>query len=294
MSEYWYVSDLIISLTTIPPRMDKIAPTLRDLLQQSADVKEIRLYIPRSYKRFDFTPDDIPALPEGITLCLVDEDLGPATKILPAARDFQGQDVEILFCDDDQPYDSGWAQRFLDARKLQPGCCIVANGYDLEHRPAGAQYYIERDQAPRAKKRIKGVGYRLFRLATLLQVKPRPFLEDGYVDILEGFRGVMIRPEFIPPEAFDIPDILWTVDDPWLSGHLTRNGVPIWLYADAPPWQQPYKAHFSDRLGAFVYKDHGRLEADTAVIEYFRNTYGIWQDREPAHSASHGAARQAG
>jgi hypothetical protein len=143
---------------------------------------------------------------------------------------------------------------------------------------------------PGPKKRIKGVGYRLFRLATLLQVKPRPFTEDGYVDILEGFRGVMIRPEFIPPEAFDIPDILWTVDDPWLSGHLTRNGVPIWLYADAPPWQQPYKAHFSHRLGAFVYKDHGRLKADTAVIEYFRETYGIWQDREPAHSA----ARQVG
>jgi hypothetical protein len=238
---------LIISLTTIPPRMDKIAPTLRDLLNQSADVKEIRLCIPRSYKRFDFTRDDIPALPAGITLCLVDEDLGPATKILPAVRGFQGQDVELLFCDDDQPYDVHWAQRFLEARKQQPDCCIVAKGYDLENRPAGGQYYIERDQAPRAKRRVKGLGYRLLRLATLLRHKPGPFTRDGYVDILEGFRGVMIRPEFIPPETFDIPDILWTVDDPWLSGHLTRSGVPIWLYADAPSWQQPYKAHFSDR-----------------------------------------------
>lgn len=272
------MSDLIISLTTIPPRMNLIGPTLQDLLNQNADVKEIRLYIPRKYRRFKFSPDDIPQMPKGITVCLVDEDLGPGTKVLHAVRDFRGQDIEILFCDDDQPYDPGWARRFLEARKKQPNCCIVEKGYDLDTRPNGSKYHIKKALVPRAKRRIKGLDYRLFRLRTLFTQKRTPFVEDGYVDVLEGYRGAMIRPEFIPKETFTIPDILWTVDDPWLSGHMTRIGVPIWLFADTPLWKSPYKAHFRERLGAFVYKDHGRLAADTACFEYFRDTYGIWQD----------------
>jgi hypothetical protein len=37
----------IISLTSIPPRFARLAPTLRALQEQAAD--EIRLYIPRRY-----------------------------------------------------------------------------------------------------------------------------------------------------------------------------------------------------------------------------------------------------
>jgi hypothetical protein len=36
------------------------------------------------------------------------------------------------------------------------------------------------------------------------------------------------------------------------------------------------------------------MEADTAVIEYFRKTYGIWQDREQHGQPERHAARQAG
>ena len=92
---------LIISLTTIPPRMAMIGPTLRALLAQTANVSEIRLNIARKYRRFDFDPATIPSYPEGIRVCLVDEDFGPATKVLPTVRAHAGEDVEILFCDDD-------------------------------------------------------------------------------------------------------------------------------------------------------------------------------------------------
>lgn len=219
--------DLVISLTTIPSRMNQIGPTLRDLLAQKADVAEIRLYIPRQYRRFDFDPaTDLPDLPDGVTLCITDEDFGPATKVLPAVRDFAGQDVEILFCDDDQPYRSDWAQRFLDARKNHPGACIVEKGYDLDTRPPGARYHLENRPQPRAIARRKGVAYRLFRLLTLTSIKPKPYIVDGFVDVLEGYRGAMVRPDFFPPETFDIPEILWTVDDPWLSGQMTRHKRP--------------------------------------------------------------------
>lgn len=275
------MTGLVISLTTTPPRLPLIGHTLRDLLAQRAPVDEIRLNLPRRYRRFEFDASDVPDLPKGVRLTWVDEDLGPATKVLPTVADLAGQDVEILFCDDDQPYDPDWAGRFVAARATHPGACIVEKGYDLETRRSGYRYFPARDYSPRALRRHKGVGYRLFRAATLTLIKPPQYVADGYVDVLEGYRGVMVRPEFIPPEAFSIPDILWTVDDPWLSGHMTRIGVPIWLNAASRKFGRPYAAHHQQRLGAFSYRGYDRLHADTLCFEYFRRTYGIWPDRLP-------------
>ncbi|GAA6208338.1 hypothetical protein NBRC116601_16310 [Cognatishimia sp. WU-CL00825] len=269
---------VIISLTTIPPRFAKIGPTLRDLLAQDIEIAEIRLNLARQYRRFPGELPSLPALPEGITLHWSPEDFGPATKLLPTLLDHRNEDsTEILFCDDDQRYGTDWARQFLRHRRLQPDSCIVGKGYDLIHRPLGHRYDRIFTRFPRAQKRVKGAGYRLFRASTLCMIKPRPYEKDGYVDVLEGYRGAMVRPNFFPSEVFNIPEILWTVDDPWLSGHLERNGVPIWLMSDVDLPAQPYRAHFSDRLGAYVYRDHGRLAADTACLDYFRETYGIWQ-----------------
>lgn len=266
----------IISLTTIPPRFDKIGPTLRDLTNQKAKPLEIRLNLSRQYRRF---PGELPSLadlPEGITVHWSDVDYGPATKILPTVSDWQGKDIDILFCDDDQKYAPNWATQFLEKRKQHLNKCIVGKGYDLINRPLGYRYLRAHCRHPRAELRHKGIGYRLLRASSLTMVKPRPLVADGYVDILEGFRGALIKPDFLPKEVFDIPDVLWTVDDPWLSGHLERNDVPIWQMSHVKMPARPYGAHFSDRLGKYVYKAHGRLQADTACIEYFRNKYGIW------------------
>ncbi|NRB18753.1 MAG: glycosyltransferase family 2 protein [Rhodobacteraceae bacterium] len=270
------MNKLIVSLTTIPSRIDSIGPTLRDLLNQSVKVDEIRLNLARKYRRFPGAEISVPDLPEGITIHWSDTDFGPATKVLPTVLDHRGEDVEILFCDDDQPYDKEWARKFLEHRQSHPNCCIVGKGYDLSERTLGHRYDRKQERFPRAEVRCKGLGYRMFRAVTLGLCKPHPFISDGYVDILEGHRGVMVRPSFFPNEVFDIPDILWTVDDPWLSGHLERNGVPIWLMSEARQFARPYGAHFRDRLGAYVYKKHDRLKADSSSIDHFRDTYGIW------------------
>jgi hypothetical protein len=51
--------------------------------------------------------------------------------------------------------------------------------------------------------------------------------------------------------AFDIPDLLWTVDDIWLSGQLAVNGVPIRKITD-------------------------HEQANRACIRHFQREYGIW------------------
>lgn len=267
---------LVVSLTTIPPRLTFIEPTLIDLLEQTADISEIRLNIPFEFRRFPGAEIDIPKFPRGITVRRVAEDFGPATKLLPTIQDYRDDDVEVIVCDDDQSYAPDWAQRFVDGRSRQPDACLVQKGYDLERRGPGLRYFPVNRPAPRARVRHKGLTYRLRRLASLFRYKDTPFVREGFLDILEGHRGFMVRPAFFPEDVFDIPEILWTVDDPWLSGHLTRNNVPIWLVM-SPFRRDIYgDAHFTERLHSFVRLGHDRARADTACIEYFRNTYGIW------------------
>lgn len=264
------MSKLVISLTTIPSRMHLIAPTLRDLLAQTADVAEIRLNIPHRYRRFPDADISLPNFPKGITVVRVDKDYGPATKVLPTVQAFAGQDVDILFCDDDQHYEPGWAARFCAGRAAHPNACIVENGYDLPQRDTT-------DLQPRARRRPKDWRYRVARLASGLQRKPSPYLKSGYVDIFQGYRGAMIRPDSLPTGAFDIPDVLWTVDDIWLSGQLTQAGVPLWLIAVENDTVKAPMANAVDALQHFTYKAHDRLKADASCISYFQRTYGIWQ-----------------
>lgn len=266
------MSDLVISLTTIPSRMSYITPTLHDLLAQTADVSEIRLNIPYRYRRFPDAEISLPQFPEGVTVVRVPDDCGPATKVLPTVQDYQGQDVDILFCDDDQHYEPDWAARFVEARKSQPSACIVEHGYDLPD-------HAGRLMRPRAVRREKDWRYRAARLASGLRKRPSRFIKDGYVDIFLGYRGAMIRPDSLPRETFDIPDVLWTVDDVWLSGQLTIAGVPIWLVADNSEHPKPLAYHAIDALLDYSYKAHDRVKADATCVAYFQQNYGIWQGR---------------
>ena len=49
----------IISLTSIPPRFSYLSETLNSLVNQTADIEDIILYIPRKYKRFEYDLDDL-------------------------------------------------------------------------------------------------------------------------------------------------------------------------------------------------------------------------------------------
>jgi hypothetical protein len=280
------MSEFVITLSSIPPRFAQIGATLHDLLHQDVKVDQIRLNIARSYRRYPGQVPSLPPLPEGITVQYCDEDLGPATKLLPTLADHRGRDTEILFCDDDQIYPTDWARRFLEARRDQPGCCIAGHGYDLQARPTGSGYNVDDGLRPRYFRAPKDLLYRLKRVGSLGLRKPYRVTRPGYVHILEGFRGAMVRPEFMPPEVFDLPEILWTVDDPWFSGHLARNGVPIWRLVE--PFMPPlkYAAHFIDALYDYSVQGIGRLDADTACINYFRETYGIWQGEKETPQAA--------
>jgi len=274
------MTKLILSLTTIPPRFFNVGENLKGLLSQNANIDSINLYIPKHYKRFKYDEHELPILPTGINLRMVETDYGPATKILPAVQEYQGQDVMILFGDDDKVYDPNWAQRFVNAAAEHPEHVICEEGGHISMPNYAAIDWIS-NRKPQSQFIKKDLRYRAKRAMTFGTWKPSKAISSGYVDILEGWGGVLVRPEFFDKLSFEIPDLLWTVDDVWLSGCLERRSVPIWLNVKDKLRATDNSNEVKEAaLRKYVHNGYDRIAANRACIKYFQEHYGIWGAQE--------------
>jgi hypothetical protein len=264
---------MIVTLSTIPPRFNHIGKTLVSILKQRLAPEQVILYIPERYRRFPEWTGGLPSVPEGVVIRRIAEDFGPASKVLPAVREFAGQDIDILFCDDDVIYDAAWSQRFAAVRKTMSDVCIAEAGKDLPDIEIGSRPL---DRLPRFGSDIHNWRFRLSSIWKHRQRRASKYSSSGYCDVFLGVSGVMVKPAFFSQPAFEIPNVLWMVDDYWLSGHFETNGIPIWLNADAPRRADRPTRRVAALLNT-VHEDHDRHAANDACVEYYRRTYGIWQ-----------------
>lgn len=276
----------VITLTTIPPRFASLGPTLAALVRQRSRPEAVLLYLPRRYRRFPGYAGALPEVPEGVTVVQVDADIGPASKVLFAARDYLGQPVDLIYCDDDHIYGPGWSAGLLAARARHPEAAVAAAATTLAAmgRPAPVTGPLPR--AVCAVPHTEQMRFRLHRAALALRHGGRgriplmaPFRmidRAGYVDFAEGYGGVAVRPEFFDAAAFDIPPVLWSVDDVWLAGHLERRGIPIWAEPGLNRGRARHAVSRTDPLYAAIIQGTGRRDANRACIDHFRQTYGIW------------------
>ena len=275
---------LIISLSAIPARFPKIGPILDSLVNQTAQVDKILLYIPNSYRRFPDWDGSLPDVPKGVEIRRTNDDFGPATKVLCAAKEFRDTDCDILFCDDDHIYAPGWAQSFLDLKPKHPGCVIAQGGFQAEAVAGGT---AKRDLQPRAERRwrVTDLDFQLRYLwqdltnwsqrHELTAPPRRVFKLSGYVDVFEGYAGVLVQPQMFDEEFYDIPPVLWGVDDVWLSGMITRRGIPIWLEGRLlDPRQAESERHAP--LAKSVIDGANRSTANREGVLYFRDQHGLW------------------
>ena len=263
----------IISLTAIPSRFAGLGPTLESLTAQGAD--QVWLNIPRTYRRFPDWDGRLPSVPAGVSIIRCNTDLGPATKILPAAHALRGQDAQILFCDDDCIVPRGWAKRLfaIQARRRNQAVAVyVRPSYVTGKFPReGRQAW----QLPV----IYDLPYRVSRLAHKVLGTPvayrRPFVIPGYGDVFFGVGGVVVRPDFFDDVAYDIPQIAWMVDDIWLSAMLARRGIRIYC-----PWRAAVpKAQSVSKESSLLdanFQGKGRQELNRAASEYCRDTFDVW------------------
>ncbi|MGV0961457.1 MAG: glycosyltransferase [Limnohabitans sp.] len=265
----------VISLTSIPKRFGGLGPTLESLLAQGAD--EVRLYVPATYDRFPEWDGRLPKVPTGVNICRTDRDLGPATKILPAARDLRGQAAQILFCDDDCIVAPGWANRLFSIQAQRPNEAVA-----VYVRPAEG-YVANPVKAPGRRAwqlPIRyALAYRASRLAHKLFGTPvgrrRPFVVPGYGEVFFGVGGVVVRPDFFDDIAFDIPDVARPVDDVWLSANLARRGIHIYC-----PWMAalPDASDMAsqDALLDAEFLGKKRQELNKAAAQVCQQKFGVW------------------
>ena len=266
----------IISLSSIPPRFNKLNPTLQSLLGQGAD--QIRFYIPYSYRRFPDWDGNLPHVPDGVTIYRCEEDFGPATKILPACRDLRGVNAQILFCDDDCIYWEGWAERLFSIQSersdqavavyVRPVEGYVANKVLLARKPRAWQLPILFD-----------VPYRLSRVFNKIlgtqTLRRRPFVIPGYSDIFFGACGVVVRADFFDPLAYVIPPEAWPVDDVWLSANLARRHISIYC-----PWMAALPGYTNlsnqDSLLDSEFLGMDRQELNRTAAKICQKMFRIW------------------
>jgi len=124
---------LIISLTSIPSRFDKLEPVLKALTLQTCN--EIWLNIPPSYKRFPEWDGKIPEclfnISPKIKINTDCEDIGPGTKFVGPAKHLDPEDL-IVYLDDDTNYDPKLVTNLLKCHRADPKSTWGLSGFNFE------------------------------------------------------------------------------------------------------------------------------------------------------------------
>ena len=123
-----HFSNYVISITTIPSRINKIQPVINSFINQrtkSSIEKFIYINIPIKYDRFDetITKNDIPFFlrnMKNVVINFVDTDFGPATKLLGLPRKDISSDTIVLITDDDTEKEKFWADFLIENIKNRP------------------------------------------------------------------------------------------------------------------------------------------------------------------------------
>jgi hypothetical protein len=188
---------LVVSLTSIPPRFDKLELVLKALTLQACH--EIWLNIPPSYQRF---PEWDGKVPEGlfnvdpkIKINLDCEDFGPGTKFIGPALHLDPSDI-IVYLDDDTNYDSKLVMNLLKWFRTDETSAWGLSGFTFEN------YFQKRYP------RQHGVP----------------------VDVLEGYGAVLVKAGWIQnlvSEFRELREEAKAADDVILSNLLTKQGVQL-------------------------------------------------------------------
>lgn len=202
-------SDIVISLTTLAERINRITPTLYSLLDQSVLPKKIMVWIPKYSIREqkEVSIDDLPDIPM-VEYRMVDHDLGPITKLIPSLIEYdQNPNQRIICLDDDIIYSRYLIESYEVESQKNPEAALAIIGYDV---PANFN----------DKNRFKTKVY-----ATNIQ-------KQREVDVVTGYGSFMIKPSFFAQQFLteERPKEAYFTDDLCVSGHLAEQGIKKYIF----------------------------------------------------------------
>ena len=257
-------ADVIVTLTTLPSRIDRIDLTLKSLLRQTVSARGIRLNVPRVSRREGAAyriPDRLRAL-ESIQIVECD-DFGPATKLIPPLLDVR-DDQRLLVVDDDRIYQPTFIEQLTAWSDRYPDAAVAASGWDapadLTDRPTTL-------------------------LATLLGRAPAPIKCTRVrgrrdVDVMQGLSGYIVKPRFFDRRALldyaRAPAAAFFVDDVWISAHCRAPKIVVGGRRTNFP--SPFDARFYKRSSvALVNRGNGTPESrnNTIMLRHFADRWRV-------------------
>jgi hypothetical protein len=216
------------SLTSIPSRFDKLDYVIQSLIEQEIEPEKIFLHIPLYYKRFNefICKDNLIKLQkkfeDKLFINFISNDYGSNTKFLPMLQmknllynDYIDEIVEfdknlpIIILDDDFAYDKKLSLTLLNLSTSYPNSACCMFGITNCNWIKSKQWICDNNTQNKFPAGFRGEI-------------------EGYIDIFEGFCGVLLKTKFFQNDVFDIPDDeIYFCDDVWLSGHVIKNGFTI-------------------------------------------------------------------
>lgn len=192
--QFYLKMKVIVSLTSIPSRFEKLPGILTCLTRQACH--EIWLNIPRTYTRFpDWdgkVPEELFHISPKVVINRECEDMGPGTKFIGSALKLQPDDL-IVYVDDDTTYDDRVVMNLLKWHRLDSTSAWGLSGFHFENYFKG--------HFPRQ--------------------------HGASVDVLEGYGAVIVKAKWVQdafPEFKELVDITWH-DDLILCNLFEKAGI---------------------------------------------------------------------
>jgi hypothetical protein len=243
--------DVVISLTSVPSRLNTLRLVLNGLLAQTVRGVAIELHIAASIRstgdRWTTFPSWLREL-RAINITEHAEDPGPMMKYLPALN----MTVErlVIVVDDDVLYPSDLVQRLLDAdQRWSYLAAICYRGWRI-HRDLSWERSV---------------------------LTPASNAEDVPIGIMTGHGAYCLRSNHLDLRNLNnlcsAPDDCWMMDDIWISGHLSQACTAKRLIAGS----RRYKIPIASALGGH------REERNDVALRWFSRDWTEW-DLEPAEA----------
>ena len=243
---------VIVSLSTVPDRINNLIPTIRSLLNQTRPPDEIVLAVPEfsiREQRPYVVPKYISRLPR-VRVLRCAEDWGPATKFIGAIQDELAagrQNSLIMVVDDDRLYPRDALETYLHYNEQLPDAALCFRG-------AAMPSTLDWDDA----KMIYAKDLR----------EPRP------VAVITGCGSYLVRARFFDQSLWDYsgaPSVAFYIDDIWISAWLSRRGVKRYVV----PASAMMRSVRRQRRTVSLNKIPGRQKLNNETIAFFRDAWDI-------------------
>jgi hypothetical protein len=250
------VPEIDVSLTSISPRIARLAPVIASILGQTLPPARVLIHLSRDAYLLDQgiadLPADLAALVDGSRVQVVwVENTGPYRKILPWLVQHIGSPRLVVTADDDTLYPPDWLAR-LAAGRTATGAVTAWSAHPIPLKGGRVAGYGRWFNAPRPD----GPALRLLPI---------------------GKDGVLYAGTDFPVEVLDFAtarQLVPTGDDLWLRWHLARVGIRAQAVGQGAPLAEV------SRGGPSLWRDFNRNGGNDALVAgleaHFAATFG-WQ-----------------